>query len=313
MALSYSALTNYGKASLPSVETWGTNNNILRDPPRSITTRRIDKVTWNSNIAQDIQDSGDRAAEYILAYPRGSNPMVGTSFANSRAGGGNNYASRPSAYLPYRVMDRGAFRPPILAPVDLLPLSRLPRNTTRVEPIVYKPDYTKKLTCQPIQRAFHKNIINACVNPTIYFKVDKLAEAPSKYAINDTPLKGSLMSNIVNRLVDRPRDNVHFERKLERKMENIPQNSNVKAQYTKTLQSDVIKPKIVNNLIHAQGFTNRSQVGCSSAGPASKTFSRAFGRGGISEVRQSLGVNAGAAPREMFSGQKNMTARKRLV
>ena len=37
--LSYSALINNGKITLPSVTTWGTNMNILRDPPKSITTR----------------------------------------------------------------------------------------------------------------------------------------------------------------------------------------------------------------------------------------------------------------------------------
>ena len=38
--LSYSGITNYGKATLPSVDSWGTNMNILKDPPKSITTRK---------------------------------------------------------------------------------------------------------------------------------------------------------------------------------------------------------------------------------------------------------------------------------
>ena len=33
MSLSYSGLVNHGKLTLPSVDTWGTNMNILRDPP----------------------------------------------------------------------------------------------------------------------------------------------------------------------------------------------------------------------------------------------------------------------------------------
>ena len=44
MSISYSGLSNYGKATLPSVDTWGTNMNILKDPPKSIQTRRIDRV-----------------------------------------------------------------------------------------------------------------------------------------------------------------------------------------------------------------------------------------------------------------------------
>ena len=43
MSLSYTGLTNYGKTALPSVESWGTNMNILRDPPKSIMTRKQNK------------------------------------------------------------------------------------------------------------------------------------------------------------------------------------------------------------------------------------------------------------------------------
>ena len=57
MSISYSGLTNYGKATLPSAESWGTNMNILRDPPKSITTRRIDKVGQTSEITTMIDDS----------------------------------------------------------------------------------------------------------------------------------------------------------------------------------------------------------------------------------------------------------------
>ena len=60
MSISYSAITNHGKVTLPSVETWGTNMNILRDPPKSIHTRRIDKVGQTSNITAMIDDSGNR-------------------------------------------------------------------------------------------------------------------------------------------------------------------------------------------------------------------------------------------------------------
>ena len=74
--LSYSGLTNYGRATLPSVETWGSNMNILRDPPKSVTTRRIDKVGQTSDITQMTEDSGNRACEAINVFARGVNPMV---------------------------------------------------------------------------------------------------------------------------------------------------------------------------------------------------------------------------------------------
>ena len=61
MSISYSGLSNYGKATLPSVDTWGTNMNILKDPPKSIQTRRIDRVGQTSDITSMIDDSENRA------------------------------------------------------------------------------------------------------------------------------------------------------------------------------------------------------------------------------------------------------------
>lgn len=142
MSFSYSGIVNYGKATLPSVESWGSNNNILRDPPRSYTTRRIDKVTETSMLDEEIDKSSERVAESIRVYPRGSNVMVGVSYNNQGNAFGNQQAK-----LPYRVMRDGVFRPPILRPVNLLPLSRLPRNTTTVDPIAYTADFTKKILC----------------------------------------------------------------------------------------------------------------------------------------------------------------------
>ena len=41
MSVSYSAIIGHGtgKVTLPSVDTWGTNMNILKDPPKSVFTR----------------------------------------------------------------------------------------------------------------------------------------------------------------------------------------------------------------------------------------------------------------------------------
>lgn len=159
--ISYSGLTNYGKASLPSVSSWGANNNILKDPPRSITTYRKDKVGDNSFIIQEIDCSSDRAAEAILAFPRGINPMVKVSYTDFTGGVGKGqallYRGRQGK-LPYRVADHGAFRPPILAPVDLLPFSRMPRNITKIDPIIFNPDYSKKITCEAEKRATKEKI-----------------------------------------------------------------------------------------------------------------------------------------------------------
>lgn len=175
MAISYSGLTNYGKASLPSVSSWGTNNNILKDPTRSITTRRIDKVTDNSFLVQEVDCSSDRIADSIMVYPRGINPMVSVSYTDFTGGVGKGQAliyRGVQGKLPYRVADRGAFRPPILPPVDLLPLSRMPRNVTKIDPIIYNPDYTKKTTCGPEARTT-KDILNVSVDGVRRYQMKK--------------------------------------------------------------------------------------------------------------------------------------------
>lgn len=153
--LSYSGITNFGKVTLPSVESWGTNNNILKDPPASIHTRRIDKVGSTSDITTQIDDAGDRISEAINVYARGTNPSVSVSFGNngSNSGGlsgnlaglGGGGAGRGQAYNPFTIMKDGAFRPPIVPPQQLLPLSRQSRVWTNVAAKPSFIDYTKKV------------------------------------------------------------------------------------------------------------------------------------------------------------------------
>ena len=115
--------------TLPSIESWGTNMNILRDPPKSITTRRIDKVFQNTDITNLVEDSGDRICDGINVYARGVNPMVSVSYDNNsnNAGISSSLSNKTQARLPYPAFQGGAFRPPIYTQRDLLPLSRLPR------------------------------------------------------------------------------------------------------------------------------------------------------------------------------------------
>ena len=137
MSISYSGIVGYGKVTLPSVENWNTNTNILRDPPKAITTRKIDKVGDTSYLANLMADSDDRICENISYYAKGVNPMVSVSYNNS---GGQQ------AFLPYRTMRDGAFRPPIRGQEELLPLSRMPRIWMTVDTQPYAPDFTKRIT-----------------------------------------------------------------------------------------------------------------------------------------------------------------------
>ena len=192
MSISYSGITNYGKATLPSVESWGTNNNILRDPPRSITTRRVDKVFDTAMIDQEIQESGNRVAESIRVYPRGQNVMVGISFNNSNSvGNRGNSISGQQAKLPYRVMKDGAFRPPILRPVNLLPLSRLPRNNVTVDPIAYTADYKRKIVCPGTAKDYRSVKVETFQFSTNTSKTQKISK-PTEIAVGQNIVQHKL-------------------------------------------------------------------------------------------------------------------------
>lgn len=189
MSISYKAIVGHtARATLPSVETWGTNMNILKDPPRSLFTRQIDKVGQTSEITQMIQESGDRVSDVIQVYARGVNPMVSVSYDNygnnggqrsggissagMPAGGGN---SGKQSFLPYRVMQNGAFRPPMRDQRELLPLSRLPRVWTTSFTNPSFPDFSKKVMCPSPgteTKGVKTDMLKACVRPTMTYKLE---------------------------------------------------------------------------------------------------------------------------------------------
>jgi hypothetical protein len=167
----------WNHTTLPSVEDWGTNTNILRDPPKSVYTRKIDKVGQTSSITEEIDDSGDRACEYIRVYARGSNPMVSVMYNNNGGAGGGvgsvQTSGRSQAFLPYRVAVDGAFRPPVLSARDLAPLSRQPRDYTTafVQPTFA--DFTKKMMAPDKMREVKEAIKNVSVRPNGVFTIKK--------------------------------------------------------------------------------------------------------------------------------------------
>lgn len=163
MSISYSGIVgNKGKMTLPNIESWGTNNNILKDPPKSVMTRRIDKVNQDGSLNEMMYESGDRWAECLNVYARGVNPMVSVQYNN---------ASGAPVKQPYRIMNAGAFRPPELTQEQLLPLSRLPRNITQVITNKEFVDYTKKITCPLTQRVIKEQTIKSPIRPTKYIKI----------------------------------------------------------------------------------------------------------------------------------------------
>ena len=197
--LSYSAITNRGKVSLPSVDNWGSNLNILKDPPKSIHTRNKTLVGSNNDIIDEVGDSGNRIGEYINVYARGVNPFVSVSYSNNNTGlnGNGSVSNQGQAKLPYRIMRDGAFRPPVLSQEDLLPLSRLPRVKTEAKTNIGNVDYTRKLFDQEQQeksRQIKEEILHTFVKPTAVYKIEKPQEQTYdvKFSIKEVIKKGTV-------------------------------------------------------------------------------------------------------------------------
>ena len=205
MSISYSGIVGRGGIlTLPSVEAGLGSMNILRDPPRGIMTRRIDKVGETSSITEMQDMAADRICESIKHYARGVNPMVSVSYSNYGNNGGqrvngmnNSYSNNgKQAFLPYTIMKDGAFRPPIVAPESLLPLSRQPRMNTQAFTQPCFVDYTKKMYC-PGSDYGTKETIKACIRPTATYKIVAPLVEPFevKYVIQN-PIKVSANSGI---------------------------------------------------------------------------------------------------------------------
>lgn len=195
MAISYSGIIgNKGKGTLPSVESWSTDNNILRDPPKSIMTRRIDKVNDDGSLNEMFYHSGDRFAENINVYARGVNPFVSVEYGNvGIPGNGNSGSGTLNGAVgknPYRILDRGAFRPPILRMEQLYPLSRQPRLVTQCFTNKEFVDYTKKIQCPQGPDAYRQvrnETLKSFIAPTktVKFQEPVREHFEVKYVVED--------------------------------------------------------------------------------------------------------------------------------
>jgi hypothetical protein len=216
MSISYSGIIgNKGKQTLPSVEDWGLrgNQSILKDPPKSITTRRIDKVNQDGSLNEMLYHSGDRFAENLNVYARGVNPMVAVEYGNvgsfTVSGNGKGSGNGSGAFgngapgkLPYRILTDGAFRPPILRMEQLMPLSRQPRLATKCMTSPQFIDYSKKVLCDPssidaLPRQVHSKAMHANTVPTrvVKFQEPVREHFEVKYVI-ENPIRPSAVVNM---------------------------------------------------------------------------------------------------------------------
>jgi hypothetical protein len=213
--ISYSALTSYGKATLPSVEVWNGNFDIVKDPPSSIHTRRIIKVGENNDLLDWNDDSGSRINEMINVYARGNNPMVSVQYSNhGNFGSGmmgvdggtsgstmsNTMTAGGGGMLPYRIMNGGAFRPPILREEDLRALSRLPRGCTSVESKRCRVDQTKKITPDVVEffKEIHKAPMKVSAESKRSYKKEGPQEPPKniELMVNSNMITNNVDSNL---------------------------------------------------------------------------------------------------------------------
>lgn len=198
MSLTYSGLSTYGKSTLPSVESWGSNMYIVKDPHKSIHTRKIEKVSDTNYMLNEQENSADRVSECISVYARGTNPFVSVNYSNqgnnTQGGGslvGNSLGSSTQSYLPYRIMRDGAFRYPQKNKFELLPLSRQARQTTTAFTQAGFADYTKKLMCPEEEyREVKKEMIKTDIRPTATYNLGTAIVEPFevKYVIKN-PVK----------------------------------------------------------------------------------------------------------------------------
>lgn len=98
------------------------NQTIDRLPKQWVELPRKVYVGGDSTIANEIGDGFERIRDAILPFARGVDPMVGVQTQNADG--------RQAPSLPYKM---GVFRPPIVRPSDLLPLSRMPRESVAVQ------------------------------------------------------------------------------------------------------------------------------------------------------------------------------------
>ena len=266
MAFSYSGLRNYGKTTLPSVEAGLGSLNILRDPPKSLYTKRKDKVNTDGSLTRMVEESSDRSCEVINHFARGVDPMISVSYGNYGNNGGQRVNSGTSSgivkgqsYLPNRIGGAGSVvRPPVLTQFNLLPLSRLPRTTTSVTASKDFPDFQRRLLVQgdsKNMREINSAKLNTNIRPTKTYIVEKPLDRTYDFKNNiqdkilTNGFSGHRTRDITNNVVSKPR-NCIFDDNV-----NIIANTNKNSSLNRVQFAD-INNKNTENYIQQRNNTN---------------------------------------------------------
>lgn len=201
--LSYSSLRSHPKVTLPSVDNgWLNNKNIIKDPPKSITTRRIDKIDSTQIVVDMVEDNGSRICGNILKFPRGVNPAAeyteplphnGVGSSSTIRDNSNNpltlrsdpgygfhtqFTRGSGGYLSRRLMMySGAFRPPIYTQEQLLPLSRQPRIRTSCVTHPEMISYAERPSDLDLQKIIKDTVLQPKISPTVSRIVEESNQA----------------------------------------------------------------------------------------------------------------------------------------
>jgi hypothetical protein len=163
--ISFSSITDRNKTDYDTIDDWYITNTIIKEPTKSIQTRRIIKVGDNNDLLDVTDSSVDRVSDSILQFSRSVNPMVSVEYNNTNG---------QEAFLPYRVIKDGAFRPPLDFQYNKFPLSRLPRDVTSFQNYSCHTDFSKSKSSSIEQQ---KRVENNQLYVTSIF-------APKQYCVN---------------------------------------------------------------------------------------------------------------------------------
>lgn len=235
------------------------NIHIFRDPPKSIHTRKKERVEFG-DVEHWLREDESRIDENIKMYARGVNPSVEVSYSNH--GNPTHSLNIGSASNPYKV--NKSFRPPIFRQADLRPLSRLPRPyiSGTTNPGVRgsfvdcglneRMDHTEAKAATSVAKLgeyYPKQI-----RPTAVFTIEKPIEISARHAIKEDLLYAAGITNPQGDHIDNETARYYDENR------NYPEiNNNYQVENLFTNPSDQRDHNLLNKNMNAR-TTDRIQV-----------------------------------------------------
>ena len=165
-------------------------SHILREPPKSIHTRKKERVDM-SDVTHMIRNDDSRINEGVSYLARSSNPHIDVMYNSSAGGSRTTTMPNIQSGSIYKVMKDGAFRPPEFRQEDLQALSRTrrPESAVSTNPGIRSGYNIHNLESvidkDEIKRSIDKTKINYInIRPTAVYKMDLPKEIFTANAIN---------------------------------------------------------------------------------------------------------------------------------